>query len=237
MRKGKKMLTVISLVIFLCALVFVAYELFKVRKINVAGCETRSQDSIIALSGLEYHESIYLVDKQEVLNALASDPYIKPIEVEFKYPDSVLITIEERKEAACIEKDGAFVVIDHEGWVLKVVMTPEVAPYPLVIGLPADSMAVGKQIGTTDTFKIGVLTRVLDASAVAGFAINTIDVSLAADIAMTLSDGLVVELGDDTALAEKLRLVEASKQGIAQFGKSGGVLDVSSVKNAYYREN
>ena len=230
------MLTVISLVIFLCALVFVAYELFKVRKITVAGCETRSQDDIIALSGLEYHESIYLVDKQEVLDALSSDPYIKPVEVQFKYPDNVLITVEERKEEACIEKDGAFVVIDHEGWVLKVVMTPEEAPYPLIIGLPADSMVVGKQIGTTDTFKIGVLTRVLDASAIAGLAISTIDVSLAVDIAMTLSDGLIVELGDDTALAEKLRLVEASKQGIAQMGKSGGVLDVSSVKNAYYRE-
>lgn len=227
---------VISLVIFLCALVFVAYELFKVRKITVAGCETRSQDDIIALSGLEYHEGIYMVDKQEVFDALAQDPYIKPVEVQIKYPDNVLISIEERKEAAYIEKDGAFVVIDHEGWVLKVVMTPEEAPYPLIAGLPADSMEVGKQIGTRDAFKIGVLTRVLDASVKAGMAASIIDVSLAADIVMTLSDGLVIELGDDTALAEKFQLVEVTKQEIAQLGQTGGTLDVSSVKKAYYRE-
>jgi len=230
-------LTVVSLIIFLCALVFVSYELFKVRKITVAGCETRSQEEIIALSGLEYDESIFLVDKQEVLDALSSEPYIKPVELQIKYPDNVFITIQERKEAACIEKDGAFVIVDHDGWVLKVVMTVEEAPYPLVKGLPADSVEVGKQIGTRDIFKIDVLRRVLDASAEAGFAVNQIDVSLAADIAITLSDGLVVELGDDTALAEKLQLVEASKKGIAELGETGGILDVSSVKNAYYRKN
>jgi len=226
----------VSLIIFLCALVFVSYQLFKVRKITVAGCETRSQEDIIALSELEYEESIFMVDKQEVLLALCADPYIKPIDIQIKYPDNVLITIEERKEAACIEKDGAFVVVDHEGWVLKVVMTAEEAPYPIVVGLPADWVEVGKQIGTSDTFKIGVLMRVLDASADAGFAIGQIDVSLAADIVITLSDGLVVELGDDTALEKKLQLVKASKQGISQLGKTGGILDVSSVKNAYYRE-
>jgi cell division septal protein FtsQ len=237
LKKGKRVLAVISLIIFICALIFVAYELFKVRKITVTGCETRSQDDIITLSSLEYDESIFLVDKQEVMDALALDPYIKPVEVQIKYPDNVLITIEERKEAACIEKDGAFVVIDHEGWVLRVVMTHEEAPYLLVTGLPADSVEVGNQIGTSDTFKIGVLTRVLDALAQAGFAVNTIDVSLAADIVITLSDSLIVELGDDTNLSEKFRLVEASKQEIAQLGKTGGILDVSSVKNAYYREN
>lgn len=226
-----------SLIIFLCALVFVSYELFKVRKITVAGCETRSQDDIIALSELEYDESIFLVDKQAVLDALDSDPYIKPVEVQIKYPDNVLITIEERKEAACIEKDGAFVIVDDEGWVLKVVMTAEGAPYPLVYGFPADSVEVGKQIGTSDTFKIEVLKRVLNALAKAGFSVSQIDVSLAADISITLSDGLIVELGDDTSLVEKLQLVEASKQEIAQLGETGGVLDVSSVKNAYYRNN
>jgi len=237
LKKGKKVLTVISLIIFFCALVFVAYELFKVRKITVAGCETRSQDDIITLSGLVYDKSIFLVDKQEVLLALGSDPYIKPVEVQIKYPDNVLITVEERKEAACIQKDGAYVVIDHEGWVMTVIAASEEAPYPVIIGLPADSVEVGKRLGTADTFKIGVLTRVLDTLAQAGFAVSQVDVSLAADIVVTLSDGLLVELGDDTSLAEKLRLVEASKKQIAQLGKTGGILDVSSVKNAYFREN
>lgn len=236
MKKGKRVLTIIALLLFIGALIFVAYQLFQVRTITIAGCETFSQDDIIALSGLEYNTSILMVNKQEVMSKLGSDPYVKPVSVEFKYPDNVLITIEERKEAARIEKDSAYVVIDREGWVLRFETDPAAASYPLVTGLPADTVLIGQQLGTRDVFKIGVLTRLLDALKTAGIEPVTIDISLAADIVFTLGDGLAVELGDDTALGEKIALMKASQGEITQMGKKGGVLDVSSVKNAYYRE-
>lgn len=236
MKKGRKALAIIALVVFIGALVFVAFELFQVRTITIAGCETRSQDDIIALSGLEYNTSIFEVDKQKVLDALGTDTYIKPISVEIKYPDNVVITIEERKEAARIEKDNAYIVIDREGWVLRLDAQPDEAAYPLVTGLPADTVLIGQQIGTSDVFKIGVLTRVLDALKSAEIAPTVIDISLAADIVLTLPDGLKVEIGDDTALDEKIKLMKASQSEITGMGKAGGVLDVSSVKNAYYRE-
>ncbi len=237
MKKGKRVLTGIALVVFIGALIFVAYELFQVRTITVAGCETRSQDDMIALSGLEYNTSIFGVDKQEVMDNISTDPYVKPVSVEIKYPDNVLITIEERKEAACIGKDSAFVVIDREGWVLRLETQPEAAAaYPLVTGLPADTVLVGQQIGTSDIFKIGVLTRLIDALKSAGIAPTGIDISLAADIVITLSDGMAVEVGDDTALNKKFALMKASQGEITGMGKSGGILDVSSAKNAYYRE-
>lgn len=236
MKKGKRVLTVIALLLFIGALIFVAYQLFQVRTIAVTGCETRSQDDIIALCGIEYNTSILAVDKQEVMAKLNADPYIKPVSVDFKYPDQVLITIEERKEAAWIQKDSACIVIDHEGWVLRLDTQPQEGGYPLVTGLPADTVQIGQQLGTSDVFKIGVLTRLLDALKSAEISPVSIDISLAADIVLTLSDGMTVEVGDDTALDEKFVLMKASQGEIAGMGKSGGVLDVSSVKNAYYRE-
>ncbi len=236
MKKGRRVLTIAALVIFIGALVFVAFELFQVRMITVAGCETRSQDDIIALTGLEYNTSIFEVDKQQVMNNLYADAYIKPVDVEIKYPDNVIITIEERKEAARIQKDSAYIVIDREGWVLRLDAQADEAAYPLVTGLPANTVLVGQQIGTSDTFKIGVLTRVLDALKSAEIAPTAIDISLAADIVIELPDGLKVEIGDDTALEEKIKLMKASQNEIAGLGKAGGVLDVSSAKNAYYRE-
>ncbi len=235
MKKGKRILTGIALVLFIGALGFAAYVILQVRTITAAGCDTRSTDEVIALSGLAYNTSIFNVDKQQIMDNLSTDPYIKPISVDIQYPDHVVITIEERKEAARIEKDSAYIVIDHEGWVLRFETEPDASAYPIVAGLPADTVLIGQQIGTTDTFKIGVLTRVLDALKTAEVAPVLIDMSLAADIVLTLPDGLKVELGDDTALDEKLALYKASLSQIASIGKSGGILDVASVKNAYYR--
>jgi hypothetical protein len=121
--------------------------------------------------------------------------------------------------------------------VLRFETQPDAAAYPLVTGLPADTVLIGQQIGTSDVFKIGVLTRLLDALKTAEIAPVTIDISLAADIVLTLPDAMIVELGDDTALDEKIKLMKAGQGEIAGMGKTGGVLDVSSVKNAYYREN
>lgn len=237
MKKGSKALAIISLVLFTGALAFVAYQLFQVRQITVTGCETRGTDEIIALSGLELDTSIFKVDRQAVMDGIAGDAYLKPVGVEIKYPDNVVIAVEERKEAAVIEKDNAYVVIDREGWVLRFATDYGEAPYPLVDGIGADTALVGRQIGTKDSFKIGELTRLLDAFASHGIEPERIDVSLAADVVLTLFGGLTVELGDDTQLDEKIALIEASRSEIAKMEKTGGILDVSSVKKAYYREN
>jgi len=236
LKKGRRALAFVSLVVFFGALVFVTYKIFQIRIVTVAGCESRSSDDIIALSGLEYDASVFSVDKQKVMEALSKDPYIKPVSVDIRYPDNVLITIEERQETACIEKDGAYIIIDHEGWVLRFEAGNGEPGFPLVKGLPADTAVVGERIGTSDTFKIGVLTRMLDALKGAEIAPVIVDVSLAADIVVTLPDGMRVEMGDDLALDEKIKLMKASREEIASSGKSGGILDVSSAKKAYYRE-
>lgn len=227
-----------SLIVFLAALVFVAYELFQVRTILVEGCESRSQEDIIALSGLEYDKSIFLLDKQGVMDALATDPGIKPVSMEITYPDKITITIEERHAQGYIEKEGAYVVIDDEGWVLQVVMMPEEAEvYPRVMGLSADTFEIGKRIGTDDTFKIKVFSRVLEAVNAKGMTLSGIDLSLASDIVIHLTQGFSIELGDDINLADKLNLADAAINELLQMGKTAGALDVSSSKKAYYREN
>jgi cell division septal protein FtsQ len=66
---------------------------------------------------------------------------------------------------------------------------------------------------------------------------DSVDVTLAADITLTTPDNMVVELGDDTQLDKKMALVVKLKEKIASSGKTGGILNVSSVDKAYFREN
>lgn len=236
MNKGKKALLIISAVLLLAALVFVAYVIFRVKEVAVMGCETLEAKAVVDLSGLKYGENIFLLDKQAIMDALSTEPRIKPVGVEVKYPSRVIITVEERMPAAYIEKNGALVVIDNEGWIIDVKTQPVGTERPLVYGLQADAFEVGKPLSSGDMFRVEAMTRVIKAAEDGKIILNSVDVTLAADIVVMLANGLTVELGDDTQLDEKMALVNASVKEIENLGKQSGILDVSSVDKAYFRE-
>jgi cell division protein FtsQ len=209
---------------------------FRVREVAVSGCRTLDAEEVARLSGLEYGQNIFLLDKQAVMDALSKDPHIKPVSVDVAYPDRVTITIKERTPAGYIEKSGALIVIDEEGWVLDVLTRPSGDERPMIAGLQADAFEVGQALTSGDMFRVDVMTRVLQAASAAGIAPAKVDVTLAADIVMMTADGLAVELGDDMLLDKKMALVNALSAELAGMGKTGGILNVSSVDKAYFRE-
>jgi cell division protein FtsQ len=232
----RKALKIVSIILFLCALIFVAFEVLHLRKIAVTGCETRSQDEIISLSGLETGVSIFNVDTQKVKDALSADPYIDPVDVSVVYPDSVEITIKERKEAAYIKKDDSLLIIDSEGWLLRILSGTDTVSYPEVRGAKLDELTVGKRISSTDTFQLDVLSRVLAQAGASEVGIKSADITYAADVVLEINDGYTVEIGDDTQLEEKFRMLKSAMNELKELGKAGGIIDVASVTNAYYRE-
>jgi cell division septal protein FtsQ len=232
----RKALKIVSAILLLCALVFVAFEVLHLRKIVVTGCETRSEDEIISLSGLETGVSIFDVDTQSVKDALGSDPYISPVDVSVVYPDCVKITIQERKEAAYIKKDGTLLIIDSEGWLLRILTTADAVQYPEVRGVNMDELTVGKRVCSADTFQLDVLSRVLGQARLSEVGIKSVDLTYAADVVIETDDGFFAEIGDDTQLDQKLKLLKSSIAELKEMGKAGGIIDVASAAEAYYRE-
>ncbi|NLT98152.1 MAG: FtsQ-type POTRA domain-containing protein, partial [Christensenellaceae bacterium] len=224
MDKSKRTLLIISALLLIVALAFAGYMVFRVREVVVLGCAAYCPDDIVEMAGVEYGESIFLLDKQAVTDALLKEPRIRPVEVRTELPDRVVIAIEERQPAAYIEKNGALVVIDKTGWVLDVISNPTGMERPLLIGLQADAFEVGQELRSGDLFRVDVMTRVLQAAQEAGISLDCVYVTLAADITLETADGLVVKLGDDTRLDEKMRLVNALKEKLAAMGKTGGIL-------------
>ncbi len=70
-----------------------------------------------------------------------------------------------------------------------------------------------------------------------GLDVEIIDVSFAANIVLQTRQGMSIKLGDDTQLDEKLRLAQATIEELSVRGDTAGILDVSAVTSAYYREN
>lgn len=232
---GKRILKILAALVFLGAAAFAAYETLKVREIAVIGCVTKKAEDIAGISRIEYGESVFLLDRRAVLDRLSQEPFIKPLSVEIEYPDKVVITIEERLRAACIEKQGVLLIIDKEGWLLEVKVMPQDIEYTLITGVPADAAEVGKRLGTSDTFKLDVLSRVITALEENGLYAQGIDISLAASVAVDLRGGMKIELGDDTRLDEKMKWIKASLASLREKGIEEGILDVSTAKYAYHR--
>lgn len=232
---GKKVLKIITALVVLGAAVFAVLETLKIREISVTGCSTKDPQKIAAESGLTLGTSIFLIDKKKVHENLEQDPFVKPLSVQVELPDKVVINIDERKRAAYIEKEGAFLVIDKEGWLLEVIAAPETIDYPVILGMTPDAANVGKRLSTSDSFKLDVLSRVIGSVEENGLDAVSIDVSLAASIAVGLRSGMRIELGDDTRLEQKMQWIKASLAALKQNEIEEGILDVSTVKYAYHR--
>lgn len=232
----RRALKIVSFILLLCALLFVAFEVLHLRSITVTGCETKTPEDVISLSGLETGVSIFTVDTGKALEALRKDPYIKPVSVDIVYPDRVNITIEERKEAAYIKKDNIVFVIDKEGWLLNILMNTDTAPYAQVLGLNMDEFIVGKPLGAADMFQLLVLSKALTEAEASGLELVSIDIAIAADVILETKDGFTVELGDDMNLQKKFSLIKSAIAELKGRGKTSGIIDVASAANAYYRE-
>jgi cell division protein FtsQ len=236
LNKGKRTVALISVLIFLCALIFVAYELFQVREIKVAGCVVLSGEQVEALSGLERGQCIFFVDTDAVMKALEANPTVKPVSVSIEYPYSVLIEIEERMPAAYIDKDGIRLTIDKEAVLLAVDTSPAGEAVPMAVGISADRFEVGQPLGE-DAYKRKVFSDLLSALPESGFNIVRFDLTYTSSIKLDTTEGFTIELGDESALETKLSLARSMMDRMAQQGKTGGIIDVSTAESAYYREN
>ncbi len=237
MRRGTKAIAIVSVIVLILALGFISYKLFRVRHITVNGCVTLKEASIVLLSGIEYDEMIFGVNEQAVLEAISDNPVVKPISVTIEWPDTVVITIEERKPTAYVEKEDALIIIDDDGYVLEVLLQTAEYDAPQAMGLQISRFQIGERLGAEDTFRLDVLSRVLKETEDSQLDIVGIDVTQTAAIKLELADGLTIELGDDTQIPHKLQLVRASIADLGEIVDSGGVLDVASGVEAYYRGN
>jgi cell division septal protein FtsQ len=233
-KKGVKVLITILYIVLAAALFFVCFQLFRVRNIKVEG--SASPDYIKSICGISTGDSTLFIDTQKAMDAIEQEPWLKAVDVKIVYPDKVVITAQQRQIAAYIEKGSNLLAIDIECVVLRAQETGEVN-MPVITGMQMDVFEVGKTIGCTDTFLLGVAKRLLGELEGRQLDIVKIDLSLAANIVLETGSGLYIELGDDTDIDLKLDLANAAIAELAGKGKTAGILDVSAVTSAYYREN
>ncbi len=236
MNKGRRIAAFISLLLLVCAVLFVGYMLFQVRNISVTGCASLTEEQVEALSGLEYGECIFLVNTDDVMDALKADPLVDPVSVTIEFPYTVAIEIQERTPAAYIDTSGVRLTIDSEAVVLSVDNNPQGEVSPVVTGISTDRFEVGQPLGN-DTYKRKVFSDLLNALGAYDLEIAAFDLTYTASIKLQTQNGFCIQLGNADNMATKLSLACYAIGQLAAQGKTGGIIDVSTGAAAYYREN
>ncbi|MGG1678804.1 cell division protein FtsQ/DivIB [Neobacillus sp. NRS-1170] len=120
-RKANRRL-VLLLILFFIMIVAVAYTqspLSHVKTITIKGNEIYSKDEIIRKSGLSNNTNIWKVRKDTVASKVEQLTEIKKADVKRKWPNTILIQVEEHKRIAYLKKDKSYLPVMENGQILK----------------------------------------------------------------------------------------------------------------------
>lgn len=96
---------------------------FVVQEVRVEGTHIMRPTDIVALADVR-GASIWLVDRQQVVERLKRSPYVERAAVEVMLPDRVTITIEERRPEVRWRSAGTLYLVAADGRVLGAETTP-----------------------------------------------------------------------------------------------------------------
>lgn len=173
-------------VVLVVAVVYVVAfsPVFAVRRIAISGTKVLSKQDVIAASGVVVGTPLALVDPGQVADRLAGLPPVAQVTVVRGWPDTVQISITERRPRLAIPADGGFLLADAGGVVFETVDS-----------LPSGLVTV--QAPTSDRqllVDVGVVFSALSSDTAA--KVDRVEASSRDDIELKLNDGARVIWGD-----------------------------------------
>ncbi len=136
---------------------FLMSDFFTVRSIEVEGNHYLTQAQVIGASGLEPGWNLFTTKTVPAKAALLEDPYIKLVDIRKQPRDTIVIRIDEREDYAAVPYGEDYIIIDSEGFVLRVT---DIEPIlPLLEGMTVRDMTPGSALQTEEMY---LLTDTLD---------------------------------------------------------------------------
>ncbi|MBQ6117084.1 MAG: FtsQ-type POTRA domain-containing protein [Oscillospiraceae bacterium] len=131
--------------VVICGAIVAALALFfKVESIEVQGAERYAQEDVVAASGVDLGDNLFLMDKYEVANRIRSElSYVETVRIVRKLPSTLCITITESRVALAVEQDEVLWLLSGAGKIVDTV-TSGTREYPAVTGLVLKEPRIGE---------------------------------------------------------------------------------------------
>lgn len=118
---------------------------FRVDTILVTGAKRYTQEDVIAASGIEFGDNLYLLNKPTVVRQIQETlPYIERVKrIDRKLPDTLLIEVTECGTPLALVQDGGTWLISPRGKIVEMLETEATGTYSVISGCRLLSPAVG----------------------------------------------------------------------------------------------
>lgn len=151
-------------VILISVLVTLCLKLpyFNIKNIEVHNNSIIDSDTIVKLSQIKKGTNIFYVSLKKNKVNIEQNPYIMDVGISKKLPDTIDITVTERKAAFYAEKDNKYLIIDKNGVVLEEKDNLNGMNLIKLLGFNTSSAKIGKVIPCDDNRKIDVISKLTD---------------------------------------------------------------------------
>lgn len=227
-------------VLFVAAAVCVTLSLtvfFKIETVTVSGNSRYTPEEIIAASGIQPGENLFLTNVEEAAARIESQkPYIRTAVVQRRLPAAIEITVEPTEVAALgIRTDGGYILLDTG---LKVLENgtgglPDGVPELRVGTVSSSEDGAQVQVETPDVLDtLDSLLTAMDQAGISG--ITLYDLTDPEDILLTYDGRLDVQVGSTDNLPKKMAmLAEVIHRNDETDPQRSGTIDVRVNGKAY----
>ena len=240
-KKKKRTIKIFLIMILLIAgsILLASSEIFNVKKISVQGLDKLSDKEIISYSNIVIGENIFKINLSKSEYEIEKNPYIKKVEVKRKFPNNIVINIEERKANYMLQLAESYIYIDSQGYILEI--SKEKKEVPILIGIVTDlsNVQAGDRLEKIDLLKFDIVNKIVETCKNYEIynVLSKIDISNVSNFILYLeSENKNVYLGDATNLNTRMLWL---KSILEQMKNKKGIifLDMDlNIKKPYFRE-
>lgn len=138
---------------------FISSSLFDIQKITVENNSYYTGQQVISIAEAGMGGNLFKTSTTDMKDKLLKDPYIKNAVISRKLPDELIITVEERQEAACVPYGDRFIIIDKEGMILR--MTDVAPALTLFTGMTLTNIETGTPLQAEENSMLSGTLRLL----------------------------------------------------------------------------
>ncbi len=241
-KKRKRAMFYSFLAFMLILLSFIASYVYHagalVNNINVEGNSTYSIKKVVASSGIEEGDKLFAIREKEINRILTKNlPYLKSVEVSYKLPDTVVLTVSPTEDRLLIANKNKYLRLDENGKVLSLSKSKLKNGLYKVEGLSYKALEVGGTYSPAEKEKDKYsaaqnLASILKRSGLKSGVINVSDLK---NLTFVFENRIKVYFGDEKDLEEKASLASKTIAAAASEGQTGYV-DMRFSDRGYFSE-